>query len=129
MQEIYRIERVLKRENDRVFVKWKDYNSAFGSWIPLADVEQLCMSTHSMPGSPAATTVVKTVLSFLEMCVGLLLERVDVGRQRSLTAIDTFRGARSGKIKTTFTMFVRIFQTRLHSTTCKGTYCCWTIAS
>ena len=33
VQEIYRIKRVL--------VKWKDYSSAFNSWIPLADVEQL----------------------------------------------------------------------------------------
>ena len=28
-------------------------------------------------------TAVKTILSFLEMCEDLLLERVDVGRQRS----------------------------------------------
>ena len=41
VQEIYRIERVLKRGKDRVFVKWKGYSSAFNSWIPLADVEQL----------------------------------------------------------------------------------------
>ena len=38
----------------------------------------------AMPGSPAATaTDVKTVLSFLEMFEDLLLERVDVRRQRS----------------------------------------------
>ena len=41
VQEIYRIERVLKRGKDRVFVKWKVYISSFNSWIPLADVEQL----------------------------------------------------------------------------------------
>ena len=41
LQENYRIERVLKRGKDRVFVKWKGYSSAFNSWIPLADVEQL----------------------------------------------------------------------------------------
>ena len=41
VQEIYRIERVLKRGKDRVFVKWKGYSSAFNSWIPLADVEHL----------------------------------------------------------------------------------------
>ena len=41
VQEIYRIERVLKRGKDRVFVKWKGYGSAFISWVPLADVEQL----------------------------------------------------------------------------------------
>ena len=37
-----------------------------------------------MPGSPAATaTVVKTATCFLEMFEDLLLDRVDVGRQRS----------------------------------------------
>ena len=41
VQEIYRIEQVLKRGKDRVFVKWKGYGSAFNSWVPLADVEQL----------------------------------------------------------------------------------------
>ena len=40
VQEIYRIERVLKGKG-RVFVKWKGYNSAFNSGILLADVEQL----------------------------------------------------------------------------------------
>ena len=32
VQEIYRIERVLKRGKDRIFVKWKGYSSAFYSW-------------------------------------------------------------------------------------------------
>ena len=30
-----------QRGKDRVFVKWKGYISAFNSWIPLTDVEQL----------------------------------------------------------------------------------------
>ena len=41
VQEIYRIERVLKRGKDRVLVKWKGFSSALNSWIPLADLEQL----------------------------------------------------------------------------------------
>ena len=41
VQEIYRIELVLKRGKDRVLVKWKGYSSAFNSWIPLADFGQL----------------------------------------------------------------------------------------
>ena len=41
VREIYRIERVLKKGKDRVLVKWKVYNSAFNSWMPLADLEQL----------------------------------------------------------------------------------------
>ena len=39
VQEIYRIDRVLKRGKDRVLVKRKDYSNAFNSWIPLADLE------------------------------------------------------------------------------------------
>ena len=58
VQEIYRIDRVLKRGKDRVFVKWDGYISAFNSWIPLADVEQLWTSTNSMPGSPTVTATV-----------------------------------------------------------------------
>ena len=41
VQEIYPIERVLNRGKDRVFVKWRGYSSAFNSWIPLADLDQL----------------------------------------------------------------------------------------
>ena len=39
--EIYCIERVLKRGKDRMIVKWKGYISAFNSWVPLSDLEQL----------------------------------------------------------------------------------------
>ena len=41
VQEIYRIERVLRSGKDRVLAKWKGYSSAFNSWIGLADLEQL----------------------------------------------------------------------------------------
>ena len=41
VQEIYRIERVHKRGKDRVLVKGNGYSSAFNSWIPLAELEQL----------------------------------------------------------------------------------------
>ena len=41
VQEIYRIERVLKRVKYRVLAKWKGYSSAFNSWLQLADLEQL----------------------------------------------------------------------------------------
>ena len=156
MQEIYRIERVLKRGKHRVFVKWKGYSSAFNSWIPQADVVQLMNinaqyawqtgnNNNSRENSPAFPRN--------------YVERVDVGRQQSspsscynptgwitssrkslhqqeykvlrkgfeagsikqqvsnvfanqealhaanispLTAIDTFRGVRSGKIKADF---------------------------
>ena len=38
-QEIFRIERVLKKKKSQVFVKWKSYSDAFNSWVPLTDLE------------------------------------------------------------------------------------------
>ena len=38
-QEIFRIERVLKKKKKQVFVKWKGYSDAFNSWVPLTDLE------------------------------------------------------------------------------------------
>ena len=39
VQEIFRIERVLKKKKTQVFVKWKGCSNAFNSWVPLADPE------------------------------------------------------------------------------------------
>ena len=39
------------RGENRVVVKWKGYNSASNSWIPLSDPEQLWITTNSMLGS------------------------------------------------------------------------------
>jgi len=38
-QQIFRIEKVLRRRRDEVFVKWKGYNNSFNSWIPLTDLQ------------------------------------------------------------------------------------------
>ena len=38
-QQIFRIERVLGRQGQRAYVKWKGYSNAFNSWIPLQDIE------------------------------------------------------------------------------------------
>ena len=32
-QKEFRIEKVLKRKDDRLYVKWKRYNNSFNSWI------------------------------------------------------------------------------------------------
>ena len=32
-QEKFRIEKVLKRKGDKLYVKWKGYNNCFNSWI------------------------------------------------------------------------------------------------
>ena len=43
-QEIYRIEKVLKKRTTRdgvkeVYVKWRGYSNAFNSWIPLSGLQ------------------------------------------------------------------------------------------
>ena len=38
-QEIFRIERVLKKKKNQVVVKWKGYSDKFNSWVPLTDLE------------------------------------------------------------------------------------------
>ena len=32
-QQEYRIERVIKKKGDKLYVKWKSYNNSFNSWI------------------------------------------------------------------------------------------------
>ena len=32
-QEKFRIERVIKRKGDKLYVKWKEYDSRFNAWI------------------------------------------------------------------------------------------------
>ena len=39
VQETFRIDRVLKKKKNQVFVKWKGNSDAFNSWVPLADLE------------------------------------------------------------------------------------------
>ena len=38
-QEKFRIEKVLKRKDDKLYVKWKGYNNRFSSWIDKKDLE------------------------------------------------------------------------------------------
>ena len=37
-QKEFRIEKVLKRKGDKLFVKWKGYNNRFNSWINKKDL-------------------------------------------------------------------------------------------
>ena len=36
-QEEFRIEKVIKRKVDKLYVKWKGYNNSFNSWIDKKD--------------------------------------------------------------------------------------------
>ena len=33
IQEKFRVEKVIKRKGDKLYVKWKGYNNSFNSWI------------------------------------------------------------------------------------------------
>ena len=37
-QKEFRIEKVLKRKGDKLYVKWKGYNNSFNSWIDKKDL-------------------------------------------------------------------------------------------
>ena len=37
-QKEIRIEKVIKRKGNKLYVKWKDYDSSFNSWIDKKDV-------------------------------------------------------------------------------------------
>ena len=39
-QEEFRIEKVIKRKGDKIYVKWKGYYSLFNSWIDKASLVQ-----------------------------------------------------------------------------------------
>ena len=37
-QKEFRIEKVIKRKRDKLYVKWKDYDNSFNSWIDKKDL-------------------------------------------------------------------------------------------
>ena len=37
-QEDFRIEKAIKRKDDKLYVKWKDYNNSFNSWKDKNDI-------------------------------------------------------------------------------------------
>ena len=37
-EEKFRIEKVLKRKDDKLYVKWKGYDNSFNSWINKKDL-------------------------------------------------------------------------------------------
>ena len=37
-QQKFRIEKVIKKKSDKLYVKWKGYNNSFNSWIDKKDI-------------------------------------------------------------------------------------------
>ena len=78
-QECFRIERVLKKKKNQVFVKWKGYSDA---WVPLTDLEAWISISNMLSGQ--LKTVVKTILSFLGNYEDWLLEKVNASPLKNL---------------------------------------------
>ena len=38
-QEKFRLEKIVKRKGDKLYVKWKGYDNCFNSWINKKDLE------------------------------------------------------------------------------------------
>ena len=38
-QQTFRIEKVIKRKGNKLYVKWKGYDNSYNSWIDQKDVE------------------------------------------------------------------------------------------
>ena len=37
-QKVFRVEKVIKRKDDNLYIKWKDYDSSFNRWIDKKDI-------------------------------------------------------------------------------------------
>ena len=37
-QKVFRVEKVIKKEVHKLYIKWKGYNSSFDSWIDKRDI-------------------------------------------------------------------------------------------
>ena len=37
-QEEFRVEKVIKRKGDKLYIRWKGYDSSFNSWIDKKDI-------------------------------------------------------------------------------------------
>ena len=40
-QKEFRIEKIIQRKGDKLYVKWKGYNNWFNSWIDKKDIAQM----------------------------------------------------------------------------------------
>ena len=48
-QKEFRIEKVLTKKDDKLYIKWKGYDNSFNSWIDTKDLVYYCtFSSHKM---------------------------------------------------------------------------------
>ena len=46
--DLYIIEKILKTSNDKTYVKWKNYDSSFNSWVNKSDIKNIYEKTMSL---------------------------------------------------------------------------------
>ena len=46
--DLYIIEKVLKTKNDKTYVKWRNYDSSFNSWVNLDNIKNIYEKTMSL---------------------------------------------------------------------------------
>ena len=44
--DLYIIEKVLKTSNDKAYIKWRNYDSSFNSWVNLDDIKNIYEKNH-----------------------------------------------------------------------------------
>ena len=78
-QKQFRVEKLIKREGNKLYVKWKDYNSYFNSWIDKIDI---ILTSEYFPKLKSLGAIVKVELDLSNYAtktglqVLILLERL-----------------------------------------------------
>ena len=78
-QEQFRVEKLIKREGNKLYVKWKDYNSYFNSWTDKLDI---ILTSEYFPKLKSLRAIVKVELDLsnyatkADLQVLILLERL-----------------------------------------------------
>ena len=77
-QKEFRIEKVIKRKGNKLYVKWKGYNNSFNSWIDKKDV-------YKMTYVPTYSEVEEEIVSFTLNLSNYVTQK----EFKSLTKLDT----------------------------------------
>ena len=78
-QKQFRVEKLIKREGNKLYVKWKDYNSYFNSWTDKLDI---ILTSEYFPKLKSLRAIVKVELDLsnyatkADLQVLILLERL-----------------------------------------------------
>ena len=77
-QEIFRIEKVIRRERKRALVKWSGYPDQFNSWVPMSELKKLMLlaqlsnALDSLLANVALPKVIAKVIKVFKIILGML---------------------------------------------------------